>query len=136
MAEVPDQLKEHAWKPGQSGNPKGRPRRPSFESLVADILDEELEGGDTPMSRRKALAIVFVDAMLKRNTQLIKEYLGREWPVVQQLEFSGRGGGPVEVSGTEEWLAFARSLPVIEEGKKVARGNGSDPTPESGDGSA
>lgn len=134
MAEGPEHLKAHQWQPGQSGNPKGRPKRVSFEALIAQILDEELPGAD--MKKREALARVFVDMMLKRNAQLIKEYLAREWSVVQKHELSGDSGGPIEVAGPDVWASFARSLPRIEDGKKASRGNGSNGSRGAGNGSS
>jgi hypothetical protein len=41
-APVPKHLQETAWKPGQSGNPRGRPlgaRQKVSEALIADIAD-------------------------------------------------------------------------------------------------
>jgi hypothetical protein len=84
LGECPPQLKATRWKPGQSGNPKGLNGRPRFEAVVAKILDEKIPGSD--VTKREAVARVFVDALLKRNGQLIKEYLAREWPAVQKHE--------------------------------------------------
>lgn len=75
---------EKQWKPGQSGNPRGRPKRPSFEALVAQVLDEAVPGSD--WTKREALARVFVDELMKRNGALIREFLAREWPAVQKHE--------------------------------------------------
>ena len=84
MAECPEQLKATRWKKGQSGNPKGMNGRPRFESVVAKILDEKIPGAD--VTKREAVARVFVNALLKSNGQLIKEFLAREWPAVQKHE--------------------------------------------------
>jgi len=120
-----DHLKPYQFKPGQSGNPKGRPARPSFESIVANILDEKIP--TTDMKKREALARVFVDMMLQRNPAMMREYLLREWPAVLRHELSGEGGGPIEVTRTDEWDAFARALPVVEVGSGAngKGGNGS-----------
>jgi hypothetical protein len=82
------------WKPGQSGNPKGKPPRPSFESIVRKVLDETV--GSTGQTKREVVARVFVDEMIRRNSPLIKELLAREWPVKSMLEISG-GENPVEI---------------------------------------
>lgn len=31
----------HRWEPGQSGNPAGRPKSPSFKKLIQDLPEEE-----------------------------------------------------------------------------------------------
>ncbi len=90
--ECPDHLKPHRFKPGQSGNPKGRPKRMSFEAQVAHILDEIIPGQD--VTKREALARVFVDTMMHRNASTIREYLAREWPVVHKIEVELPGIGP------------------------------------------
>lgn len=41
----PDNIKDHKWKPGQSGNPKGRPKKTIPE---LDELLEKWAGGETP----------------------------------------------------------------------------------------
>jgi hypothetical protein len=84
MAECPEQLKATRWKKGQSGNPKGLNGRPRFEAVVAKILDEQIPGSD--VTKREAVARVFVDALLHKHGPLIKEFLAREWPAIQKLE--------------------------------------------------
>jgi hypothetical protein len=84
--ECPEQIKAYQWKPGQSGNPAGHTPRPKFEAVVAKILDERVPFADGDVTKREALARVFVNAMLKNNGQMIREYLAREWPAVQKHE--------------------------------------------------
>jgi len=84
MPECPEHLKDFRWKKGESGNPDGLSKRPSFESVVAKVLDELVPGSD--VTKREMLAKVFVTAMLKKNAPLIKEYLARAWPAVQKHE--------------------------------------------------
>ena len=121
MAECPDALKPYRWKPGQSGNPKGPVARPRFEAVVAQILDEQIPGTDT--TKRETVARVFVDMLMKRNGQMIREYLARDWPAVQKHE--------VDLPGTDEAAldaALARIAPPSKTNGS-ARGNGADDTP-------
>ena len=43
-----------AWKPGQSGNPKGRPKGKSVTNQLRKLLDEGLEGKDLADAMAKA----------------------------------------------------------------------------------
>ena len=116
MAECPEQLRDTRWKPGQSGNPKGRSKRPSFESVVASILDEKIPNTDT--TKRETVARVFVDMLMKRNGQMIREYLARDWPAVQKHE--------VDLPGADEAALDAALARLTAQSKTngSARGNG------------
>ena len=49
-----EHLKKHAWSPGQSGNPAGRPkgsRNKLGETFIADLHDAWLEGGSEAIRR-------------------------------------------------------------------------------------
>lgn len=120
---LPKALEKYKWKPGQSGNPKGRPRKKTLEELIYEVLDEE-QPGTGGWDRHEALARVIVDMMLKRDGRIIKEYMARVWPQVQRHELSGEGGGPIEVVSESEWDAFARALPRVEQRPARPRLNG------------
>ena len=83
------------WKPGQSGNPGGRAKKETFECIVARVLDERVPGTDK--RKREALARVFIDMLLKRNGQMLREYLAREWPATQKIEARFPDGVPERV---------------------------------------
>jgi hypothetical protein len=72
-----EHLKPHQWKKGQSGNPKGRPKRQTFDELVKIILNERVGGGQT---RQELIARRFVDEMMAGNPAAMHEALKRLWP--------------------------------------------------------
>jgi len=91
------------WKPGQSGNPKGRTPRKSLETIMKDILAErftvEIEGGDeVSMTKLEALGRIIVEEMIEhRNIRAIEAYLERTWAKLQRHEHVGEGGGAIGV---------------------------------------
>ena len=40
----PENIVKHQYKPGQSGNPAGRPKMPDLSEAIAKILNEEKDG--------------------------------------------------------------------------------------------
>lgn len=65
----------HLWKPGQSGNPKGRPKRPSITDLAHEYLQEvDKETGETRL--RQLVRSVCIGA-IKREKSPLHELLAR-----------------------------------------------------------
>jgi hypothetical protein len=89
-------LRATQWKPGQSGNPAGRPKRESFESIVQRLLDLDHPNKDVDCSRREYIARQFVDMMEGRNDKVLKEFADRVWPKLTKHEITGRDGEPVD----------------------------------------
>src|SRR5438094_9837788 len=85
--------KQHQWKPGQSGNPRGRPRKP--EPLIsiddAEILRrldaEVIEIGGRSMTRREA-EIRCILGQAVRNNKKATRLIGR----LARTSRSRRGG--------------------------------------------
>ena len=75
------------WPKGVSGNPKGRPKRKSIETLVEDELDAFV--GSSGLQGREALAKLIVSQLLsKKNKDVLALYLKRAWPEISRHEVS------------------------------------------------
>lgn len=105
------QAKKHAltpemeavkWKPGQSGNPKGRPPKElCITSLIKEELEEVLraEGGNITFAR--AFAKALIRKAIKGHNVAMKELLERvDGKVPLPLEHGGKGGGPMRFNVT------------------------------------
>ncbi len=79
------------WKPGQSGNPKGRPKQKSIETVMREILGEEYVGPDGEKTTKlEVLAkIMWSKVIQDRDIATITLLLKRLWPEVRQHEVSG-----------------------------------------------
>jgi len=92
-----------SWKPGQSGNPNGRPPKASCVTSVAkELLDKPADlPPDAPdfmegWSWAKLIAYNFIVKTAKIDAPILKEFLDRtEGKVVQPVEASGKGGAPL-----------------------------------------
>ena len=72
-------LREYQWKPGQSGNPKGRPKGVSITGAIRELVAAGLNGKDL----EKALATVAIQRALSGDYkfyQLVVERLDGKVP--------------------------------------------------------
>ena len=106
---------ETRFRPGQSGNPAGRPKRKTLGERIADLLDEtDLYGKPIPGGRSVAdlLAEAIVREALKGKFAFAKEVLDRtEGKVPDRV--AGPEGGPtmdLSVLSDEELDALGRIL--------------------------
>jgi len=89
-----DHLKGHRWKPGQSGNPGGRPKGAiNLSKRIENKLLEALQGqGPEGKQVADALASAIVKAMVKdpvKAERLIARVMDRdEGPIAQNVELS------------------------------------------------
>jgi hypothetical protein len=68
-----DNIRPHQWKPGQSGNPKGRPKNKTLTELVRGVLERELNGKVPD----QLLAEVIVKHALSGKFPFVKELWDR-----------------------------------------------------------
>jgi hypothetical protein len=99
-------FKAQQWKPGQSGNPAGRPKGRSLQEWVLEIAEEQVTG--TEMTKMEFAARVFFEECLKRNPRFFVELLARLWPAPLKHEVGGLNGGPITLA---EWIQGAREEP-------------------------
>ena len=101
---------KYRWKPGQSGNPKGRkPKELSLVSLAKQYLEQvpaiQVGGQANTKTWRELLVQAWFVGAYKGNSALFLQLIERiDGKVVQRLEQSGPNGGPIEFQYTEATL--------------------------------
>ena len=81
------------WKKGQSGNPKGRPRRKTFTEMVREVLAEEVNGTTKlEILVRKMVKEAITDG--RRAAEARNAILDRLDPKSQYLRVSGDDDKP------------------------------------------
>ncbi len=82
---------ETRWKPGQSGNPKGRPKGAltSFDKLLEQELERMVDGDESlgdngRISRRRRLVRSLLDSIERGDYRAAKPFLDRIWPQVKE----------------------------------------------------
>lgn len=88
---VPEELRPHCWKPGQSGNPGGRPKKKLVDELLTELL-EASESGEARLIAKKLIALA-----KKGDTVAAKLVAERtQGKPMQKVEVSGADGGPIQ----------------------------------------
>lgn len=90
-------FKEAQWKPGVSGNPKGRPKQKTISEELRDVLDQEMRGANG-ITHLEAMAKVMIKEALKGKFPFAKEILERtEGKVADKTELTGASGEPIQI---------------------------------------
>ncbi len=77
------------WKPGQSGNPGGRPKRDLAAEITRTIFEQDSE----------AITRALAAELKKGNAKVFSALADRAYGKPrQQVEFAGEDGGPVQTS--------------------------------------
>jgi hypothetical protein len=86
--------KHTRFKPGQSGNPKGRPKKiPAIDELLAEVLGEEKDGKTAAQVILMALRAKATKGDVRAAEVLLERAYGK---VKERHELSGPDGGPIE----------------------------------------
>jgi hypothetical protein len=81
----PKQLEEHLFKPGQSGNPNGRPRKlPHLDEILANVLGQEKEVNGEQITAAEAIIRSLLAQAAKGNIQAAKLLLERGYGLSKQ----------------------------------------------------
>ena len=106
-----------SFKPGQSGNPKGRPRK---HKTLTDVLDKYLREKDGEISRRTILASrlwELTEKAIDPDTRLsaIKYIYDRaDGKPVESTQVSGPGGAPIGLQVFDHRAVLASLAPGSE----------------------
>lgn len=114
-------IEPYKWKPGQSGNPKGRPKRKRITDALAEFLDAVDPNGITAAQK---IAVAMIMQAMKGDIQHAKEILNRTEGAVKQSvdvlfgdmtddelrefirrEFADQGGSPDGGEGARDGSA-------------------------------
>ncbi len=83
------------WKPGQSGNPKGRPKKPTISELMRVELEKGIKGAG--MVKLEAFVQRAVNDAIGGKEWAWKEVGDRLDPKPRRVEISGPDGGPIQL---------------------------------------
>ena len=98
------------WKPGQSGNPGGRPRR----RLIDQVLEERLLNKDSALAT--AIANRLLDRARRGELKAIQLVAERtQGKPRRQMELSGPDGGPLDIQNMTEAELTQRMAELMEE---------------------
>lgn len=122
-----EQIEAYKWKPGQSGNPEGRPKKQPItdylkgqleELIPLTMLDAMKEGartvfteiyGDRP-TFGQMIAFKLVQTSAKGDMMAMRELLDRvEGKVAQKTQLTGADDGPIQAAITVEFVKTGES---------------------------
>src|SRR5438094_9322297 len=89
------------WKPGQSGKPKGRPRKEPLTDILRAVLAEKIPNAQDPRQSQLAHALIrnwVLEAIRTKDTAMIAEIFNRiEGKVQDRLALGGEDDEPIRI---------------------------------------
>jgi len=88
------------WKPGQSGNPKGRPRKEPLTDILRAVLAEKIPNAKDSQSQLAHALIKnwVLEAIRTKDTTMVVEIFNRiEGKVKDRLAVGGEGDEPIRI---------------------------------------
>ena len=109
------------FKPGVSGNPKGRPKQKTLGEDIISVMGETVAGADgTEVRKQEIIARIVIDKAIRdRDLATINLLMKRLWPEVNHHEVSGSLGIEQQVHDAAKELD--RLLGINSEGNDAAR---------------
>ena len=97
----PEKIAPFRWKPGESGNPKGRPRKEPLTDILRAVLAEKIPNAQDPRQSQLAHALIrnfVLEAIRTKDTGMITEIFNRiEGKVKDRLALGGEGYEPIRI---------------------------------------
>lgn len=119
---LPPQLEANKWKPGQSGNPKGRPKQQDLETVLREYLQEELDLEGERITRLDAMVrVIFSEGVTKRNAKILVAIMDRLYP--KPIIIRGDENAPIVLKPPDLSHVSTKDLKAITAmRKKIAAG--------------
>jgi uncharacterized protein DUF5681 len=101
----PAKVTAFQWKPGQSGNPKGRPRREPLTDILRAVLAERIPKAQDPRQSQLAHALIrnfVLEAIRTKDTAMFAEIFNRaEGKVQDRIAVGGDDGEPIRIQSID-----------------------------------
>ena len=105
---LPQALEKYAWKPGQSGNPGGRPRKRPLKDVYTELSNQVVPGDPENRTYARLIAMAMFRKAVLGNIRAAAEIMNRvEGKAIPRQDF------PLtiqEEDPKEKLLAFAKKL--------------------------
>ena len=114
----PAKITPFQWKPGQSGNRRGRPRKEPLTDILREVLAEKIPKGQDPRQSSLGQALIrnwVLDAIRTKDTSTIKEIFDRtDGKTKDRIELGGEDGEPIRIQSIDVTRFTDEELEVYE----------------------